>query len=175
MTFGDRRSPLKRKTELRSDPEKDRAFNQRGRESSARSLGISAREAARNLARSGRAAGCRISPASNAQRAAVDGMACVGCGRMGTEWLAIDPAHIWPRGNGGCDDALCVIPLCRTFAGEGCHREFDEGRLDLLRVIAQPDKWEQWRAHAQHALEHCTPNELVERLSGARTQWSDAA
>jgi hypothetical protein len=166
-----RSKPLQRKTGLRSDPEKRRAFVQRGRASSARSLGISAREAAAGLARAGRAART-ISPASDAQRLAVDGMVCLGCGKAASSGRAIDPAHIWPRGRGGCDDSLCVVPLCRTFTG-GCHRLFDEGELDLLAIIVRTEAWEQWRAHAQHALEHCTPNELVERLTGARTQWSD--
>lgn len=155
------------------DTEKHRQFVQRGRESSARSLGRSGREAARDLARNGRAYGTRISPASDEQRAAVAGMACLGCGQMAAEWLAIDPAHVFPRGRGGCDSHLCVVPLCRTFAGEGCHRLFDTGSLDLLRVITRPDAWEQWRPVVQHALEHCTPNELLERLTGQRTQWSD--
>lgn len=116
-----------------------------------------------------------ISPASRAQRAAVGDQTCLGCGREGAEWLAIDPAHVVPRGRGGCDSELCVVPLCRTFAGDGCHRLYDEGKLDLLRVVAEPAGWERWRPHVQHALEHCGLVELVERLAGARTQWTEDA
>jgi hypothetical protein len=163
-----RTGPPKRKTELRRDTEKERAFVENGRRSSAESLQESGRSSARKHQREG--GGFH---ASYEQRRAVDGMVCLACHRPRTDSRAIDPAHIWPRGRGGCSEALCVIPLCRTLDG-GCHRLFDEGKLDLLRIIAQPDKWEQWRAQCQHALEHCTPNELVERLSGARTQWSDA-
>lgn len=165
-----KQSPLNRRNGLRVDPAKTREFAQRGRESSARSLQASERASGRASGRRQRA----ISPASDEQRAAVEGMACLGCGAVADEYTRIDPAHFWPRGRGGCDHHLCVGPLCRTFGGYGCHRDFDEGKLDLLRIIVQPDKWEQWRAHAQHALEHCTPNELVERLTGQRTQWSDA-
>jgi hypothetical protein len=111
-----------------------------------------------------------ISPASPAQRAAVKGRPCLGCGRYESEYVAIDPAHVWPRGRGGCDSRFCVVPLCRTFDG-GCHRLFDEGKLDLLAVMVED--WGRWRLWFVHALRHCLPVQLLERLAGSRISWSD--
>src|SRR5690349_18993525 len=47
--------------------------------------------------------------ASKAQRAKVKGLVCLACGREGTEdgSVVIDPAHLWPKGKGGCDKADC--------------------------------------------------------------------
>jgi predicted restriction endonuclease len=53
----------------------------------------------------------------------VAGVACVVCGDRG----AIDPAHLVPRSLGGCDEAACVVALCRRH-----HRAYDRGQLDLL-------------------------------------------
>ena len=109
-----------------------------------------------------------ISPASPAQREKVKAHgSCIVCARE-PEWdgVPLDPAHLWPRGRGGCDSAFCVVPLCRF-----CHNQFDDGILDLLSVLNSD--WEQWRHHVQHALCHARPVELLERLAGARTQWSD--
>jgi hypothetical protein len=153
---------------LTRNTETVREFIDRGRRASAESLDRSARAAARQTATQPRSP---ISPASPAQRAAVAGQACINCGAEASEYVAIDPAHLWPRGRGGCDDALCVLPLCRRYGGRGCHRLFDDGELELLRIVIRD--YGRWRAHLQHALEHCTPVELVERLAAARTQWSD--
>jgi hypothetical protein len=114
-----------------------------------------------------------ISPASTAQREAVGGRVCLGCGREASDWLAIDPAHLWPRGRGGCDSRFCVVPLCRDGSGQGCHRLFDEGKLDLLGVLVAD--WGRWRHHFQHACRHATPMELLQRLAGARLRWEEAA
>jgi hypothetical protein len=111
-----------------------------------------------------------ISPASSAQREAVRGKVCLGCGREASDWLAIDPAHLWPRGRGGCDSRFCVVPLCRDGSGQGCHRLFDEGKFDLWSVVVAD--WGRWRHHFQHALRHATPVELLERLAGERVVWS---
>lgn len=145
VSFGDRKKPLK------SDPEVKRAFLERGRASGARSLKASAKR------RGG------VSPASPAQRTAVDGQPCIVCGDS-----PVDPAHLVARAHGGCDSPLCVVPLCRS-----CHRAFDDGELDLLAVLVE--SWERWRAHVQHMLCHANPVQMVERLAGARTQWSDLA
>jgi hypothetical protein len=48
-------------------------------------------------------------------------MVCLVCGSHP------DPAHLCPRSWGGCDDAACVIPLCRPH-----HRAFDRGGLSIL-------------------------------------------
>ena len=96
--------------------------------------------------------------ASPAQRGKVRGLPCVSCGRAGNEYLAIDPAHLWPRGKGGCDHPDCVIPLCR-----GCHRLFDEGKLELLPSLIDRGYW---REMAHPIAEHqVSPYTLTERLS----------
>jgi hypothetical protein len=41
--------------------------------------------------------------ASKAQREKVRGLPCAFCGREASDYVAIDPAHVWPRGKGGCD------------------------------------------------------------------------
>lgn len=107
--------------------------------------------------------------ASPAQREKVAGAVCVGCGAEATPdgALVIDPAHVWPRGKGGCDSPDCVLPLCRfVFDGSGCHRLFDEGQLDLLsRVSEQPEAFATELAHPiRH---HGVPLvSLVQRLAG---------
>jgi hypothetical protein len=59
--------------------------------------------------------------------------------------------HLWPRGRGGCDDALCVLPACWE-----CHRLFDEGKLDLLAGIVREHK-----AEIAHAQLHTNPVSLL--------------
>jgi hypothetical protein len=66
-----------------------------------------------------------VSPASSGQRAKIRGAVSIVSGEHGTE-----PAHVFPRGLGGCDDPLCVVPLTR-----GEHREYDLGELDLLPFL----------------------------------------
>jgi hypothetical protein len=66
-----------------------------------------------------------VSPASPGQRAKVTGAVSIVSGEHGTE-----AAHLWPRGLGGCDDPLCVVPLTRAE-----HREYDLGELDLLPFL----------------------------------------
>jgi hypothetical protein len=59
-----------------------------------------------------------------AQREKVKGLVCVGCGQEASEWTVIDPAHLWPKGKGGCNHPDCVIPLCRHSHEDGeagCH------------------------------------------------------
>lgn len=89
---------------------------------------------------------------------------CLGCGRQRSEWLALDPAHLWPRGLGGCDDELCVVPLCRTFDGSGCHRLYDDGKLDLL-----PKLEPHYRRELAHAVVHGGLVAVYERVTGDRS------
>ena len=147
-----KRSPLKR------DPERVREFVERGRRRS-------------NTATSSRP----VSACSRAQREAVKGLLCLGCGREeGSGWL-IDPAHVWPRGRGGdCGSRFDVFPLCRSaFDGSGCHRSFDDGDgLDLLSVMLAD--WPRWWLTFVHALRHADgPVQLLERLAGRRIQWEE--
>lgn len=66
-----------------------------------------------------------ISPATPEQRAKVK-RACIVTGS--TEH--VDPAHLWPRSLGGCDDPLCVCPLRRDV-----HELYDRHEFDLLPYL----------------------------------------
>jgi hypothetical protein len=112
--------------------------------------------------------------ASDAQRAKVAGMPCIACGVEATEddSIVIDPAHLWPRSKGGCDHEDCVVPACRYpfKGGEGCHRLFDEGQLDLTERLADSEAWQVEQAHP--ILVHgVSPVELVRRLSGGAYEF----
>lgn len=108
--------------------------------------------------------------ASKAQRDKVRLLPCVGCGHGDDgfgfqEETGVDPAHLWPRGKGGCDHPDCVLPLCRT-----CHRLFDQGELDLLPRLAGTEAWAKEQAHP--ILAHgVSPVELVRRLSGGSYEF----
>jgi len=110
-----------------------------------------------------------------AQRAKVKLLVCLGCGLEvdmddpGRLWT-IDPAHLVPRGQGGCDHEDCVLPLCRNLRNplEGCHSIFDgkvAGKsIDLHSRLAQGG-YEKELAHAFEA-HGWTPLELVRRVCG---------
>jgi hypothetical protein len=104
------------------------------------------------------------------QRDKVAGLPCVGCSRDpdvdvgdGTtaEYFAVDPAHLWPRGMGGCDHPDCVIPLCRT-----CHRKLDDPSevFDLLSKLVDRGYWAEL-AHPT-AVHDVSPLTLLRRLTG---------
>ena len=76
--------------------------------------------------------------ATESQRAAVAGHACIVCGAT----QRVDPMHVIPRSLGGCGDALCVVPACRS-----CHRAYDTGELDLLPYLEPA-----WRSQLAHAV-----------------------
>ena len=63
--------------------------------------------------------GCRLSHLINSQGH-----------YMGVEPVVVDPAHITPRGVGGCDDPLCICPLTRRN-----HLLYDRGELDILPYL----------------------------------------
>ena len=92
--------------------------------------------------------------ATERQRAAVAGRTCIVCGAD----RRIDPSHLIPRSLGGCGDALCVVPMCRTH-----HRAYDRGELDLLPYL-EPG----WRAQLAHAVGHIGLIGAVRRISGQR-------
>jgi hypothetical protein len=92
--------------------------------------------------------------ASPAQREKVAGQACVVCGRL----TRIDPAHLIPRALGGCDEADCVVPLCREH-----HRAYDGGELDLLAHL-EPF----WREEIAHAVLHVGLLGALRRLTRRR-------
>jgi hypothetical protein len=93
-----------------------------------------------------------ISPASPAQRAKTKDQLCVVCGAR-----ASTPMHLWPRGKGGCDDPLCVLPACWD-----CHHLYDAKKLDLLRHIVKHH-----RAEIAHAQLHTDPVSLLARLTAS--------
>jgi hypothetical protein len=95
-----------------------------------------------------------FAPASVAQRAKVKGRRCLVCASP----TRIDPAHLIARSVGGCDDALCVVALCRS-----CHRRYDSGALDLVAYL-EPDH----RAEAAHAVAHVGLATALRRISNTR-------
>jgi hypothetical protein len=93
-----------------------------------------------------------ISPASPAQREKIKGRPCVVCGAPATT-----PMHLWPRGKGGCDDPLCVLPACWL-----CHRAYDTKELELLPRIVK-----HYRAEIARAQLHTDPISLLARLTAS--------
>ena len=91
--------------------------------------------------------------ASPAQRAKVKDALCVVCQRG-----PCDPAHVAPRAQGGCNDPLCVVPLCRPH-----HRAYDTGTLDLLPYL-EPRR----RDELAHALGHLGLVGLYRRVTNER-------
>ncbi len=141
---GPRSTPLKRTSELkRTSGLQRRALLQQA----------AGPTRAAPLARKQRAKRAAISPASRAQRAKIKGKPCVVCGAPATT-----PMHLWPRGKGGCDDQLCVLPACWA-----CHCAYDTGKLDLLPHIV-----EHHRAEIAHAHLHAPPIAVLERLTASR-------
>ena len=90
-------------------------------------------------------------PASEPQRAKVANLACLVCDRS-----PADPAHLVPREHGGCDDADCVIPLCRTH-----HRLYDSGELNLANHLGRG-----WRRERAHARLHVSATRLRRAVRG---------
>lgn len=106
-----------------------------------------------------------VSPASKAQHDKINNHPfCVGCGREQTEWLAVDPAHLIDRSLGGCDHEDCTVGLCRDATGQGCHRAYDEGELDLVSRL-EPH----YRREVAHAVTHVGLVRAYWRLSNDRT------
>jgi hypothetical protein len=94
--------------------------------------------------------------ATDAQRAAVAGRPCIVCGAT----HGVDPAHLIPKGLGGCGDARCVTALCRV-----CHRAYDSGELDLLPYLEPA-----WRAQLAHAVGHVGLVGALRRISGTNRE-----
>jgi hypothetical protein len=73
-------------------------------------------------------------------------------------------AHLTSRGMGGCADPRCVIPLCREGGGQGCHRLFDEGKLDILSLLVERGYFAEL-AHATEA-HQLSPLTVVKNTTG---------
>lgn len=95
-----------------------------------------------------------ISPASDAQREKVRGALSIISGKG-----PCDPAHIWDRRLGGCDDPLCVVPLTRFE-----HRDYEENRLDILPALIAGGYF----AELGHVVtvHEVSPMRLLERTTG---------
>lgn len=98
-----------------------------------------------------------ISPASPAQRAKVREARSIVSLQQGC-----DPAHLWPRGRGGCDDPLCVVPLTRAE-----HEAFDRGQLDILADLIAAGCWAEMAHMVQ--VHHVDPLSMLHRLTGCRS------
>lgn len=90
--------------------------------------------------------------ASPAQRAKAQAAShCRVCARSGD----LDPMHVTDRALQGCDDAECVIPACRP-----CHREYDQGLIDILPVLSKGEQ--------AHAVEHSGVLAMLHQVTGVR-------
>lgn len=99
-----------------------------------------------------------ISPASVEQKAKVKR---IGYCLVSGDTQGLTPAHLWPRGQGGCDHEDCIVVLQYEE-----HRLFDEGKLDLLPHLIAHQCWVEL-AHMV-AAHHVDPIHMVERLTGER-------
>jgi hypothetical protein len=102
--------------------------------------------------------------ASKAQQEKVRGLPCVACDADPYEGATIDPAHLWPRRMGGCEDPLCVVPLCRR-----CHELFEVGALDLLSRLVD----RKYFAEMAHPIKchEISPSTLLRELTGQEVQF----
>lgn len=74
----------------------------------------------------------KLGRTTEAQKERCSNQVCIVCGK----WYGLcEPAHVVARGtpkvsDAAADDVRAVVPLCP--GPEGCHRLFDEGKIDLL-------------------------------------------
>lgn len=103
--------------------------------------------------------------ASRHQREKAHHIGCIVCGLQSHE-TRIDPAHVLSRALGGCDAAMCVVPLCAKH-----HDQYDQGELDLLPHMTNG----QYVEELQHALGHMNGNiiGLLRHISGRRWEPVD--
>lgn len=101
--------------------------------------------------------GGAISPATPAQRERVKDRACIVCAAHPS-----DPAHLIDRSlaPGAGDTTVMVVPLCRP-----CHRDYDEGSLDLLPYL-EPH----WRDAIAIAVEELGLLRTLKRIT--KSTWS---
>lgn len=125
-----------KRSQLNADPERVREWQQRSRASVTRKRRP-------------------ISPASKAQREKVGGRSCLVCGSA----EATTPAHIVDRSLGGCDDALCVVPLRVDY-----HHAYDAHELDLLPYLEAHGL----RDEIAHAVGHLGLIGALERITGEK-------
>lgn len=143
--------PLKRKTPLQRRSSLDRV----GGPGSPTGAGANTSNPTRAPLKRGR--GFAASPAQQ-KKARTE--PCVVTGEETLYGAIVDPAHLWPRAQGGCDDPLCTVPLVRHL-----HTFFDEGEFDLLPYLVKRRLPE-----LHHALDHANGDlcALLHRLTGER-------
>lgn len=152
-----REQPLRRQRPLRAGIPPARRTPLRRRTPLARGADTQLRPSA--LAQAAAPSARRPMAASQAQRAKIIGAACVVCAKTN----GLTPAHLAPRGLGGCDHPDCVVPMCWAH-----HRAYDTGRLDLL-----PHLEPRWRAEIAHAVGHLGLIGAYRRLTGGRLPVTD--
>jgi hypothetical protein len=93
-------------------------------------------------------------------------LTCLGCGFDADRIGPLDAAHLWSRGMGGCDDALCVVGLCRA-----CHKDLHAHKLNLLPALIPRygDEVAHMVAHANGDLITC-----LEHLTGGKVSIDGA-
>lgn len=97
-----------------------------------------------------------ISPATPAQRAAIEGRACIVCAGY-----PCSPSHLIDRSLAPAfgDDPRITVPLCDA----RCHREYDEGFLDLSPYL-EPH----WRESVAAAVEAVGLLAALRRITNKR-------
>jgi hypothetical protein len=145
-----RRAPVRRQRPLRAGIPPARRTPLRRRTPLVRGADTQLRPSA--LAQTATPMARRSMAASQAQRAKITGAACIVCQKTN----GLTPAHLAPRGLGGCDHPDCVVPMCWAH-----HRAYDTGRLDLLAHL-EP----RWRAEVADAVAHLGLIGAYRRLTG---------
>jgi hypothetical protein len=95
------------------------------------------------------------------QRERVRDLACIVCGRHAG---SCHPAHVIDRGLtsvDAADDVRAVVPLCPGL--DGCHRAYDDGKLDLSPYL-EP----RWRDTQEWAAGAIGLFRAARRISGRR-------
>lgn len=151
--------------ELTSDPERRRAFLDRGRRSSARSLAESAERSRREPG------GFVVSlpQRRKAKEATVVLVAVEGRVSLVRPPISepVDAMHLTPRSKGGCDHPDCVVAAGRL----SVHRPYDDGLLDLLAFFTVDANRQAFLPELQHMLMHLSPVEMAEQLANDRVEW----
>lgn len=94
-----------------------------------------------------------VGHASPRQRVKVEAQGCRVTAARPAESYVVDPAHVTPRGIGGCDHEDCVVGLRRDL-----HIKYDNGELDLLPYLSLEEQ--------AHAVSHLGILGALKRTTG---------